>query len=348
MSPIAAALAVAIPAAGVAYLLARRWPHHDAGAPQVKKIEEIAGKVRKYPRLRSLVRSRLDPTLDTGLLLTAALAGVVVSLSAVGLLVRMVRSNSGLAAYDGAFARWGSQHANASSTEALKLVSVLGGYQFLFIASLVVAGLEYRRGRGKSVIALLMLVVAGQFAVANSVKLIVGRARPDLARLTGFSGSSFPSGHAAAAVASFSAFSLLLGRGRSARIKAALASFTLGVSVAVAASRVLLGVHWFTDVLGGLAIGWLWFTVVSLAFGGRILRFGLPVARVEASAGAAIPLDQVSALGLSDSTKSVGNSATLNSARQPESTWGNVEIRVPRTTGVVSERMDFSEDERDV
>ena len=46
------------------------------------------------------------------------------------------------------------------------------------------------------------------------------------------------------------------------------------VAVAVAASRVLLDVHWVTDVIAGLSLGWAWFALCAVAFGGRILRFG--------------------------------------------------------------------------
>jgi membrane-associated phospholipid phosphatase len=51
----------------------------------------------------------------------------------------------------------------------------------------------------------------------------------------------------------------------------------VGLAVAVAASRVLLGVHWLSDVIGGLALGWAWFALCAIAFGGRLLRFGAPV-----------------------------------------------------------------------
>jgi membrane-associated phospholipid phosphatase len=280
MSPLVVDLLVALPPAAAAYLLTRRWPHRNLDAPRLPATTVIT-EMRRHPRVRRLVHARLDPAVGTGLLLSVASVVAVSAMVGVGFLVRMIHSNSGLARYDGAFARWGARNATAASTSGLKLVSVLGGYQTLVVASLIVVVLEYRRGLGRSVVALLVLVVGGQFAVVNSVKALVGRTRPDISRLTGFAGSSFPSGHAAAAAASYAAFSLLLGRRRSARMKAVFAAAAAAIAAAVAASRVLLGVHWFTDVLAGAAIGWIWFTVISIAFGGRILRFGAPVAQAD-------------------------------------------------------------------
>ena len=57
----------------------------------------------------------------------------------------------------------------------------------------------------------------------------------------------------------------------------------VGLAVAVASTRVLLGVHWFTDGLAGLFVGWAWFSLVSIAFGGRVLRFGRTLEVTEAA-----------------------------------------------------------------
>ena len=53
-----------------------------------------------------------------------------------------------------------------------------------------------------------------------------------------------------------------------------LAGVAAGMAVAIAATRVLLDVHWVSDVVAGLALGWAWFAACAIAFGGRLLRFG--------------------------------------------------------------------------
>lgn len=280
MTPLALVLSSAVPPAVLAFVVTKRWPRTDPLAPKLETTT-LARSARRHQRVARMFATRLDPTTETGLLLTAAVGGIIVSLSGVGVLARMIRTHRGLASYDLSFANWGADHATRSSTSVLLLVSRLGGYQLVVALAVLVAIAERRRGLGRSVVSLLVLVIGGQYAIVSVIKAIVGRERPNITRLTGFSGASFPSGHAAAAAATYAAFSLLLGRSRSPSVKAAIAAVGAAVTFSVAGTRVMLGVHWFTDVLAGVAIGWTWFTLVSIAFGGRILRFGAPAIAAE-------------------------------------------------------------------
>jgi undecaprenyl-diphosphatase len=90
-------------------------------------------------------------------------------------------------------------------------------------------------------------------------------------------GFSFPSGHTAAAAACWSAVALVLGRDRPRAVRAMLAGGAALIAIVVATSRALLGVHWVSDVLAGLALGWTWFFLVAVVFGGRKQRLGDPV-----------------------------------------------------------------------
>jgi undecaprenyl-diphosphatase len=171
---------------------------------------------------------------------------------------------------------FGEHHATVLSTRFLRFYTQLGGALVIVPLGVIVAIVETIRQRSVGIVTFLTLVVGGQFLIANIIKSIVDRARPDFDQLTGFSGSSFPSGHAVAAAACLAAFALVIGRRRSVKVKALLSGLAVGLATGIACCRVMLGVHWLTDVLGGLALGWAWFALCSIAFGGYQLRFGAP------------------------------------------------------------------------
>jgi undecaprenyl-diphosphatase len=282
-------LAIAAGAGLLATAAVARWPNHDPSAPRLRAgspvLQQHDAPDGRRARLRALWRTRMDPGVATGLALTLAVTALVVCTATAGVLLLMVRTKTGVARYDLAFAEWGANHATAGSTAVLRRLSLLGGTAGVLTVAVIVGIFEYRRLPKRALPALLGLTVAGQFAVVNIIKVIVERARPDIKQLTGFASSSFPSGHAASAAATFAVVALLVGRRRSRRARAGIAGFAVGVATMVAGTRVLLGVHWLTDVLAGLAVGWAWFALCSLAFGGRLLDFGAPEAAADATAG---------------------------------------------------------------
>lgn len=276
-------LGVGVAAAGVVALLARRWPAVEA--PRVSD-ETIVAEVQHHPKLADHLRRHFNPKTETGVALTAATALVVGAAVGIGVLIAMIRTRTGLEAFDLRFARYGAEHATSGSTRVMRLISQLGGTTGVVVLAAVVTVAEYIRRHATSIPLFMTLVVGGQFALSNGIKFLVERARPDISRLTGFAGTSFPSGHSTAASATLAAVALLVTRNRSRRTKIAGASLAAGVAVVVAFTRVFLGVHWFTDVVAGLLLGWGWFALCSIAFGGRLLIFGLPVLEAEAVADA--------------------------------------------------------------
>jgi undecaprenyl-diphosphatase len=260
--------------------MVRRWPQADPASPRLA-AHAPAEAIERRPRLRARLHGRLDAGALTGLALTVAVALVVAGTLAFAVVLYMVRREVGLSRLDGRLATWASQQATDVSTTVLKLITELGGSRVLFPLTIVLAAVLYARQRRAAVIGFLALAVIGQNLLSNGIKLLVDRVRPDIDPLAGFSGPSFPSGHTTAAAACFAAFALVLGVSRSRRVQAALAAVAVAVAVAVGCTRVLLGVHWFTDVVGGLALGWSWFLLCSIAFGGRLLHFGAPVEAAE-------------------------------------------------------------------
>ena len=288
MLPVGAAVVAGLLTGGLAWLIGRPSSHADPAGPRVD-TGTVQHAVRRWPGIRRLLRRHLDPARTTDVALTGALLVVIATSLAVGVLLVMIRTHSGLAKWDRGAAEWGAAHATATSTSVLKVLTQFRrerrGHR---PRRVVVAVVETVRTRRRAVLGFLVAVFVGVTVIVNVTKWLVDRTRPDIDRLVGFSGPSFPSGHAATSAAVYAAIALVLVRGRSYRTRRAVAAVAVGIAGTVAATRVLLGVHWLSDVIAGLLVGWAWFAVCSIAFGGRRLRFGEPV-EVAAEAAEASP-----------------------------------------------------------
>ena len=190
------------------------------------------------------------------------------------MLAYLVRTNAQLLGIDRSVARWGNTHASTLSTHVLNGVTQLGNVDVVAALCVILAMIETAAQRSAWVVPFVATVMAGEEILVLTVKQLADRVRPALNPVAATLGPSFPSGHSATAAAFYATAALLIGRSRPRPQRAALIGLAAGIAVAVAASRVLLDVHWLTDVIAGLALGWAWFAVCSIAFGGRILRFG--------------------------------------------------------------------------
>jgi len=257
--------------------------------PTETTTEMVGHELARHRSLRRLVVGRLDPTVATGLALTLALVAITLGGFGLGVLAYLVRSSGTLIELDRTVAQWGFDNASNVSDTGLEIVTTLGETWFVIAVAVFLAVVDYVRTRTRWVPLFFSIVILGQNVLTRTVKELADRVRPDLNPIAETLGPSFPSGHSATAAAFFAAAALVLGRGRRRPQRAALAGGTVGIAVGVAGSRVLLDVHWLSDVIAGVALGWAWFAVVGLAFGGRVLRFGAAVERAEEVADADDP-----------------------------------------------------------
>ena len=274
-------LLLALTTGMTAGLIGWRYPRRSrpAAAPTIEAAQKVGDTVRSHPGLRAALDRRLNPESATGLALTLALLFTVGTGIVLGLLAYLVRTNSHLNALDKSVAKWGNRHASSLSTHALNAVTQLGSiYPVVVALCVVLAAVETYRTRSRWIVPFVVAVVGGEEILQTVIKTIVDRARPVFFNPAAATlGPSFPSGHSTTAAAFYAAAALLLGRWRPGAARAALIGAAVGIAVAVAASRVLLDVHWLTDVIGGLALGWAWFAICAVAFGGRILHLGVAV-----------------------------------------------------------------------
>ena len=214
-------------------------------------------------RVRTLLASPQRP-LTVALLLAAAGA------AAFARVTEDYITNDPLARWDVSLARWLAQHRSAVGVDLFQVVTDVGSPVGCLVVAAVAAVVLARRRRLLDA-ALLAVVFVGAQVLDLALKLTFHRKRPELG-VVHLDTYSYPSGHAMTSTAVYGTLAYLLWRGTtSRRAHLAIAVGLVAVVALVAASRVYLGVHYLSDVLGGVTAGATW---VALAIALRLLFAG--------------------------------------------------------------------------
>jgi undecaprenyl-diphosphatase len=137
-----------------------------------------------------------------------------------------------------------------------RVFTALGEPTLLIVAGALIALWLWHAGRGRVGLALVLVTATGRI-LSEAQKYWIARVRPDLEpHLVVVKTSSFPSGHASSSMIFYLSLALALAAHSRWRFTAVSGAILLAVLIGI--SRVMLGVHWPSDVIGGWAFGLLW------------------------------------------------------------------------------------------
>lgn len=167
-----------------------------------------------------------------------------------------------IAGFDTTVITWVQGLESPTLTSALKFFTFIGGGIPVILITLLVIFVLYKVLHHRRELILFVWVVVGSWLLNESLKLIFRRARPTIHRIVDANGFSFPSGHSMAAFSLYGVVAFLLWRhiptswGR---------GLLIGVSsvmiLAIGFSRIYLGVHYPSDVIGGFMASGCWLAI---------------------------------------------------------------------------------------
>jgi membrane-associated phospholipid phosphatase len=213
----------------------------------------------RIPDRLGWLAARLRTGAPTGFALTTTVLALAASAWSLASLTYSVIHHTGIADDDPRVLAFFTGHRVPWLTSLAKALTWLGSSIVLWPV-VVLAGLGLWRWRRHWLPAVLPAVaLAGAWVGSLLIKGLLDRPRPPVAdRLTVVHSWSYPSQHAAQALATWGMLALMLMAGRSARARVLLAVGAALIAFVVGLTRLYLGAHWMTDVLGGWALAGVW------------------------------------------------------------------------------------------
>lgn len=144
-------------------------------------------------------------------------------------------------------------------------VTSLGGVTVLSLLTVLTA-IYFVVARKRALALYIVLSISSGWMISTLLKTAVGRPRPDIVpHLVQVSDLSFPSGHAMLSAITYLTLGAMLANGRPRSQRRYLMGCAIFLTVTIGVSRVYLGVHYPSDVIGGWCAGTIWALLCWLA-----------------------------------------------------------------------------------
>ena len=229
---------------------------HD---PEVRRL------VERHPRFFHFLRERLRPNERFGLALTVGLSVALVLLYFFASVLEDVASNDTLVRADLRVNALVQMFRTPGVTQVMVFLTDLGRWQTIAAGVVALALVLEIWRRRTDIVALILCLGLGELLLWL-VKQLVRRSRPEAANSLAFeSGFSFPSGHTFVSVAFYGLATYFAVKGARGPAKILVVAGGIALIVAIGFSRIYLGVHWPSDVLGSFAGGASWLSIVLVA-----------------------------------------------------------------------------------
>ena len=277
-----AALAVLALAVLAGYLVRRTGPRPLTRVAALVAASPPVHRARtRFPRTTGWLARRLDPASTTGLGLTVAVAVATAATWTFLGISQDVLAHEELALLDPRIHAWVLAHRTTALTGFFRAATWLGANAVVIPVLAVAGGLLARRRRSWAVVVDIVVVYGTAVLLHAVVGQLVHRLRPPAADWAAPAhGWAYPSGHTTQAVAAWGVLALLLVVHATRRTRVLVVVGALLVAVLVGTSRVYLGVHWPTDVLGGatmsLAVLAVWVVLRHSLFGPGVPDVSIP------------------------------------------------------------------------
>lgn len=177
-------------------------------------------------------------------------------------LIALLVSDKKIATFDNLITSFVQELESPALTSIMKFFTFIGAGLPVVFLSLIVFFFLYKVLHHRRELILFLWVVIGSALLNETLKLIFHRARPTLHRIVNANGFSFPSGHSMAAFSLYGILTFLLWRHIQSPLgRGILIFFSTMMIMAIGTSRIYLGVHYPSDVLGGFLASGSWLTI---------------------------------------------------------------------------------------